>query len=514
MTAAQKEAVLADEPVICVLAGAGAGKTGVLTARVARRDADGTARADRTLVCTFSRRAADELWVRLVRLGVRGATVGTIHRVALRILVDWRQRRHAPAPSILGRRGALIERVLSTRQPLPVTSAQLESEIGWAKARMVGPEEYEAAAARAGRSLRIPAGLTAELFALYEQERRRRSLLDLDDLLDESALVMEHEAFAEATRWRLRHVLVDEMQDVNPAQFRLLQAIVGPEPDLVAVGDPSQSVYGWNGADPGLLEALPSLFDRVRVVHLDDNHRSTPAIVRLAAAALGRRPDTVRCSRPEGPVPALTTHESDEEEASWVAREAWRAHRPGRRWSHMAVLARTNAQLEAFVRVFSTRQIPVRLAGTELGPASDLGPVDRDATIHIETEGRRGPVADDPDAVVLSTFHRSKGLQWPCVFVVGLCEGLVPIRSARSSAALAEERRLLYVAMTRAEDQLWCSWSSKAAPGASDRSASRWLAEVEQARAQIEEERSPAPPQAAASHLARIRALVARDGPA
>jgi DNA helicase-2/ATP-dependent DNA helicase PcrA len=273
-------------------------------------------------------------------------------------------------------------------------------------------------------------------------------------------------------------------------------------------------VYGWNGADPGLLEALPSLFERVRVIRLDDNHRSTPAIVRLAAAALGRRLDAIRCSRSEGPVPLLTAHESDDEEAAWVAREAWRAHRPGRRWSQMAVLARTNAQLETFVRAFSAQRIPVRLAGAELGPASDLGAVRRDATIHVEAERRQGPVDDDPDAVVLSTFHRSKGLQWPCVFVIGLCEGLVPIRSARSAAALAEERRLLYVAMTRAEDRLWCSWSSTSGPGAPARSASRWLDELEQARTQIEEERSPAPPQAAASHLARIRALVARDGPA
>ena len=122
----------------------------------------------------------------------------------------------------------------------------------------------------------------------------------------------------------------------------------------------------------------------------------------------------------------------------------------------------------------------------------------------LEGEDDEHPDASPADGVVLSTYHRAKGLQWPCVFVIGLADGLVPIASARSPEALDEERRLLYVAMTRAEDELWCSWASDGG-----RRPSRWWADVEQARGDLEREQAPAPPAVAAEHLARFRALVA-----
>ena len=132
------------------------------------------------------------------------------------------------------------------------------------------------------------AARVAELYGRYEEAKRRQGVLDLDDLLWACADALEgDDRFAAAVRWRFRHVFVDEMQDVNPSQFRLLRALVGEDPDLFVVGDPHQSVYGWNGADPGLLDRLGDLFPSARVVRLGENHRCSPQVVAVASAALG-----------------------------------------------------------------------------------------------------------------------------------------------------------------------------------------------------------------------------------
>ncbi len=504
LTAPQLEAVMADEPVICVFAGAGAGKTGVLTLRVARRADDGTAPANRTLVCTFSRKAADELRTRLWRLGVSGVTAGTIHRVALRVLRDHRERTGSPPPSVLGDRGRLVEAVLGERATARAI-ANLESEIGWAKARLVAPPDYQEAVRDAQRRIRLPAAIVADLYEAYERERQRRGLLDLDDLLLEAAGAMEGDPeFAEAIRWRHRHVLVDEAQDLNPAQFRFLCSLLPESPDLFVVGDSSQSVYGWNGAEPGLLESLPARYPGALVIRLEQNHRSTPAIVALSSAALGSgRPD--HATRVGGALPALAGHDDENAEARWVARQVWLARGPSRRWSHIAVLARTNAQLGPVAKALSAQHIPFSHAGGDLGPASDLGTPTRDGT--VERRDEEPAVERDPaDAVVLSTFHRAKGLQWPCVFVIGLSEGLTPLRSARTEAALDEERRLLYVAMSRAEDELWCSWA--ASDGHGERRRCRWLDDVEVARDALAVRDAPASSEAITANMARLRSLV------
>ncbi|MGH8995010.1 MAG: ATP-dependent helicase [Acidimicrobiales bacterium] len=501
----QREAITADDPVVCVLAGAGAGKTGVLTMRVARRVHEGTAVAQRTLVCTFSRNAADELRERLFRLGVRGLTTGTIHRLALLVLRTRAAQHSRPAPAILASRARLIDQIAGD---LPKRArGHLEGEISWAKARLVEPDAYVEAVEELGRSVRVPTPVTASLYRRYEDERRRRRVLDLDDLLISAGQALEDDPeFADAIRWRFRHLFIDEMQDVNPAQFRLLRLLVGDTPDLFIVGDPHQSIYGWNGADPRLLDEIPMLFPGARVIRLDDNHRCTPGIVRVAAAVLDD-PVIPASTRPDGPLPTVSAYDSDVEEAGAVAQRAWLAHVPGRRWSHIAVLARTNAQLRTIADAFEAQRIPHGLAGAELGPASDLDPADGVS----EARSGPGPSVDDqpPDGVVLSTFHRAKGLQWPCVFVVGLSEGRVPISLARSVGALEEERRLLYVGLTRAEVELHCSWARRGDdPLAAPRLPSRWLAAIERARGEVELEAAPADPTVVTEHVARLRSLV------
>jgi DNA helicase II / ATP-dependent DNA helicase PcrA len=597
---AQREAVLANDPVVCVLAGAGAGKTRVLTLRVARRIDDDSAHPAHVLVCTFSRRAADELRSRLWVLGARdGVTAGTFHRTALRLLGRYRADRGQPAPVVGDRRSVLAvmakEGVAGGRSAGAREIARLDAEIGWAKARLVAPGDYEHAAGTAGRRSGMAPGRVAELYGRYEATRQRRGVLDLDDLLLACGDVLASDpAFAEAVRWWHRHLFVDEAQDMNEAQYRLLCLLAGEEPDLFAVGDPNQSVYGWNGADPGLVRRITEEFAGTRVVRLDANHRCTPQVVTAASAVLdlgGSAPPV--STRADGPLPQIACLPTSAAEAAWIARQAWLAHGPGRHWRSIAVLARTNAQLDRIAAAFEAERVPHRIAGGELGPASDVARHDRPggrsairgaASVGLGTddtamddgmddcgtddtamddaarsdppgpsgrsratagtwdvghgagrsEERRGDGRDrdrrdgeragerDEDVVVLSTFHRAKGLQWPVVFVAGLVDGTVPLVSARTRAARAEERRLLYVALTRAEDQLVCTWFQHddelaAARGDDPRSASPWLEPIQQVVDVLRSSQAAPAPGQVAEQLARIRQLLpsgANEAPA
>jgi DNA helicase II / ATP-dependent DNA helicase PcrA len=515
LTLAQRSAIEAEDPLLCVVAGAGAGKTRVLTLRVARRARDGSMDADRALVTTFSRKAAEELRTRLWSLGVAGVQAGTFHRTALGLLREHRAQHRRPEPQLLPDRRRLLAEV-ATGDPRRVRS--LDGEIGWAKARLVAPEHYEAEARRAKRRSGISPGQVADVFARYEAERLRRRLLDFDDLIVACADALAGDAaFADAVRWRTRHLFVDEMQDVNPAQFRLLSALLSDEPDLFVVGDPNQSVYGFNGADPTLLHRLPEILRGTRVIRLDENHRCSPQVVAVATAVLRDREsdetvlaeiDAARSSRVDGPVPSVTAHPSDATEAAWAADRAKRSHTYGRRWSGIAVLARTNAQLAAVQAAMDAANVPCQLAGADLGPASDLPT--RGSRRPRDHDDEQDAEEVDHDRVVLTTFHRSKGLQWHTVMIIGLSSGLMPHASAQTPAALDEERRLLYVALTRAEEELWCSWSaSDGSPPAMGpprtRTASPWLEPIERAIVQLTRAAAPTEASDVSARVAELR---------
>jgi DNA helicase II / ATP-dependent DNA helicase PcrA len=539
LTLAQRSAIEADDPLLCVMAGAGAGKTRVLTLRVARRVREGSIEADRTLVTTFSRKAAEELRTRLWSLGVSGVKAGTFHRTALGLLREHREQHGRPEPLLLPDRRRLLADI-ATGDPRRVRS--LDGEIGWAKARLVPPDQYEAEARRAKRRSGINPEQVAEVYARYEAERSRRRLLDFDDLIVACADSLAGDSvFADAVRWRTRHLFVDEMQDVNPAQFRLLTTLLSDEPDLFVVGDPNQSVYGFNGADPTLLDRLPELLRGTRVIRLDENHRCTPQVVAVATAVLRENeglggvvgdialPTTTRV---DGPVPTVIAHASDADEAAWAAQRAKMSRTPGRRWSSIAVLTRTNAQLVAVQAAMEAARVPCLVAGSDLGPASDL----RGGTAGTASGRRRAAEDDedrgapdgggggggeqDQDRVVLTTFHRAKGLQWQTVIILGLSTGLMPIASAQTSAAIDEERRLFYVALTRSEEELWCSWSegldAASGSGASRRrQPSPWLAPVERTIVQLAKAAAPTAASEVSARVAELRRQLeaAGEGP-
>ena len=538
---AQRRAVESEAAPLCILAGAGSGKTRVVTRRIAYRVLTGAAEPGHVLAVTFTRKAAGELRSRLSALGVRDhVAAGTFHALAYAQLRRRWADRGERAPTILERKTRLLAPLLSRRssssgRPSAVTAFDLASEIEWAKARMIPPSQYEHEASAARRTPPFPAAAMAAIYQHYEDDKRRKGLVDFDDLLMMCAAALEDDPeFAAAQRWRFRHLFVDEFQDVNPVQHRLLAGWLGDRRDLCVVGDPNQAIYSWNGADPTFLTDFDRHFPGGETVELERNYRSTPQVLAVARAIL--QSARLEPTRPDGAVPVIRAFDNDVAEARGIARAARRAHGSDTPWSHMAVLVRTNAQTVLFEEAFRAAGVPCRVRG---GPFLSLPDV-RDALaslksgsagvpfrskladleafaaepdlpaerrLHIEALVRMGVeylAADEQatvagflawlqatvrgddgpqssDAVEISTFHRAKGLEWPVVFVCGLERGLVPIGHASSPAAEAEERRLLYVALTRAERDLTCSWAERRTFGSKSvaRQPSPWLDAIE-----------------------------------
>jgi DNA helicase-2/ATP-dependent DNA helicase PcrA len=571
---AQRRAVTAPGRPLAILAPAGSGKTRVLTRRIAWRVETGDADASHVLALTFTRKAAGELRDRLRRLGLRhGVASGTFHGVAFaQLRARWADEGRA-APGLLARKAPLLGDLVAGG---PLSVAQLAGEIEWAKARLAGPDEYAEATETARRRPPAPAARIADLYRRYEDAKRQARMVDFDDLLRLCSHLIETDpVFATTQRWRYQHVFVDEFQDVNPLQLRLLEAWRGPSYDLCVVGDPHQAIYGWNGADVGILQGFRRLYPPAEVIELDGNYRSTPQILDAAAGVLraagaGRRGSVgsstagrgVRPTRPDGAAVRLERHASDRDEARAIARAVRDGRGPRAPWSAQAVLVRTHAQIPLITEALRLSGIPHRVRGADAlldrrivrealdlmrrsgatlaaclpdlvalapGPTTEPDPhldtlvqlahdhlrLDPGASASgfaawlvatLQAEGAEGR----SDSITVATFHAAKGLEWPIVHVAGLEDGFVPIAHARTPADRAEEARLLYVAMTRAEDELRCSWAAQRMFG--DRGAERrlspwlsWLAGRQRERA----DRAPELPADWRRRLADQRAQLA-----
>ena len=515
LDADQVAAVTSPGAPLAIVAPAGSGKTRVLTRRIAYRVAEGTADAAHTLAITFTRKAAGELLRRLDDLGGRPRpTVGTFHGVAWSVLRRrWADQDVRRPPELLPQPEKLLADLpeLSTRGARPLSLAEAAAEIGWAHARLVPPDRYEATAAGAGRRPGAGPAAVAEAYRAYEKAKRARRLVDFDDLL---ALVTREigrdGTFAEVQRWRFRHLYVDEFQDVNALQRALLEAWRGGRPDLCVVGDPNQAIYEWNGADPAWIANFAGHHPGATIVRLNRNYRSSPEIVAAATRVLGDAPEVDAVQPAESP-PAIHQFDDEVAEAVGVAGLVHAERRPGRRWASFGVLVRTHAQVPLLERALRDAGIPTRTrGGTPLlgqpavraaldaamtapstlrdfvddldaevaageGPAvlatlaalgrqflavdSSAGVASFRAWLAVGSPGDDG--TDGGDAVDIVTFHAAKGLEWPVVVVAGVERGLVPHASAATRAARDEEARLLHVALTRAELRLHLTWAAK-----------------------------------------------------
>lgn len=550
----QREAVLAPRGPVCVLAGAGTGKTRTITRRIAHLVTAGHVAPGQVLAVTFTQRAAGEMRGRLRALdegaGTGAVQAQTFHAAARRQLsyfwprvvgnTDWQ---------LMDSKFAVVAQA-ANRGGLPTGTdnvRDLAGEIEWAKASLISPETYADAVAEVSRDIPFDAAKIATVYANYEALKTRRDdlvLLDFDDLLLHTAAAIENDpAVAQEFRDRYRCFVVDEYQDVTPLQQRVLDAWLGSRDDLTVVGDANQTIYSFTGASPRYLLDFSRRFPEAALVRLERDYRSTPQVVSLAnrviAGARGRMAGSrlhLVGQRPPGPEPVFKEYPDEVAEATAVAKSIRNLIESGTAASEIAVLYRINAQSEVYEEALTEAGVAFQVRGGEgffsrqeirqallaLQRAAERGEADtagslpeivrttleplgltaeppagtraRDrwealvaladlvddevaqrphldlrallAELRQRADSRHPPVVQ---GVTLASLHAAKGLEWDAVFLVGLADGTLPISHALShgpdSEPVEEERRLLYVGVTRARVHLTLSWALARNPG-------------------------------------------------
>jgi DNA helicase-2/ATP-dependent DNA helicase PcrA len=546
----QHAAATAPRGPVCVLAGAGTGKTRTITHRIAHLARTGHVAPGQVLAVTFTARAAGEMRTRLRALGVGGVQARTFHAAALRQLrYFWPRVVGGPQWQLVEGKLRLVG-LAASRARMGTDAATLRDlagEIEWAKATLVTAHDYPAMVAKLRREVPGPAEQVAAVYAGYEQAKSAAEMLDFDDLLLHVAGALEeHGDIAQEFRDRYRCFVVDEYQDVTPLQQRVLDAWLGERDDLTVVGDANQTIYTFAGASPRHLLEFPRRFPEAVVVRLQRDYRSTPQVVAAANTLIGAARDRPAGSRlrlvgqrPSGPEPDFTEHDDEPAEAAAVATRIRRMIAGGTPPSEIAVLFRINAQSESYEQALTEAGVPYQVRGGErffhrpeirramsairmggagsgvlvddvravLAPvgltpdppggaaqraqwesllalvelAEELVAVEEQADLRrfaAELEAR-ADAAHPPtvQGVTLASLHAAKGLEWDVVFLVGLVDGTLPIQHADGDeAAIEEERRLLYVGITRARQQVLLSWALARQPGgARRRRRSRFL---------------------------------------
>ncbi|MGW4533459.1 ATP-dependent DNA helicase UvrD2 [Nocardia sp. NPDC004340] len=569
LDAEQAAAVRAPRGPVCVLAGAGTGKTRTITHRIAHLVSAGHVRADQVLSVTFTARAAGELRNRLRVLGLSGEAgqvqARTFHAAALRQLKYFWPQVVGDVPWRLIDGKFPIVAQAAGRAGLPTDTDSLRdliSEIEWAKGSLIAPEDYAGEAARRHRDVPYEAKKVSAVYTYYEALKNTPDglLLDFDDLLLHTAAALEdYSAVAEEFRGRYRCFVVDEYQDVTPLQQRVLDAWLGDRDDLTVVGDANQTIYSFTGASPTFLLDFSRRFPEATVVRLERDYRSTPQVVSLAnrviGAARGRIAGTrlqLIGQRPDGPEPAFAEYDDEPAEAAAVAKAVAKLLNTGVPAAEIAILYRINAQSEVYEQALTEAGIPYQVRG---GEGFFQRPEVRQAVSALRTAANRDDLPDargpklvtlvraalagvgltkeepvgvqarerwaslvalvalteelaaaEPEldlsgllrelaaraearhpptvqGVTLASLHAAKGLEWDAVFLVGLADGTLPIQhvlgpdaTVSDEAALEEERRLLYVGVTRAREHLQLSWAlARSAGGRKVRRRSRFL---------------------------------------
>ena len=512
----QQRAVEAVSGPLCILAGAGSGKTTTITRRIANQVLTGAFDPLSIMAVTFTDRAAGEMRERLAKLGVQGVRARTFHSAALS------QLRHLSGetpPQILPSKGVALRQIANTL-PKPYRfrpAADLATEIEWAKNRRVTPDRY--VNSLGDHEPPIPADLMASVYKRYEAGKRERNLMDFEDLLEKTILMFQRDEWArERFAAKYRTFTVDEYQDVNLLQQTVLNEWLGDRDDLCVVGDDYQSVYGFTGATPDYLLEMPTRFRNTKVMRLETNYRSTPQVLAVAnrlVPKLGGAEKVLHAVKDAGPEPALRRFSDGRAELRFIVGKIQQLHEDGLALEDMAILYRVNFRSEDYEEVLTAEGIPYQVTdgaflsratarhmlsalkrsasttiaadvfklATKAGyvdePSDDLGAQEltrqndlarfvrlaeefddgtRTAKDFVTDIELRFAGAGQGRGVNLLTYHRAKGLEYEAVFLPRVEDGELPFKRSKSAEAVIEERRLFYVGITRAKTHLTITW--------------------------------------------------------
>jgi DNA helicase-2/ATP-dependent DNA helicase PcrA len=531
----QRAVALATRGPVCVIAGAGTGKTRAITHRIAYASAIGAMDPTKILAITFTARAAGEMRTRLRGLGVPTVAARTIHAAALKqLLFFWPSVFGGRTPDLLtsktGFLGEAINRAglqgtinINSRDTL----RDIANEIEWAKVSQIGPTDYLTELDNRAAKPRVNAEQVAQVYTAYESIKRQELAMDFEDvLLLTTAMLEEEREVRERVQDQYRYFTVDEYQDISPLQQRLINAWLGNRQEICVVGDPAQTIYSFAGATSSFLTTFTSRFLDAEVIRLTSGYRSTPEITfaansLLRSATMGQE---LNAQNDHGDKPAVLAYNDESSEIAGIVADMTTLLKAGVPPQEIAVLARTNAQLNSLERAMNGAKLPYQVRSTErffdrpdvkeflkgvrtasVIPTEGINWLDELRTLaqpfltgqsidgiagllHLAREldedtnftpkTLRSYLREVEDRVqqnnpptmpviTLATLHAAKGLEWERVFLMGANVGLLPLETngfTLDARMIEEERRLFYVGMTRAKRELRISYRGKPSP--------------------------------------------------
>lgn len=527
LDAEQLAVVTAIRGPVCVIAGAGTGKTRVITNRIAYAINSGVTDPTKVLALTFTARAAGEMRARLRALGVPNVSARTFHSAAIKqLLYFWPYAFGGQFPTLLTTKSGFVSQAIERAQvAVPAQAAvlrEIAGEIEWAKVLEISPENYHEKAIESNRSVKLPnnksanenLGMISQVYEAYESLKRQERTLDFEDvLLLTVGMLEEDRGVRERIRDQYRYFTVDEYQDVSPLQQRLLNLWLGNREEICVVGDAAQTIYSFAGATSNFLLNFKNRFPNAQVFRLSTGYRSTPEIINTAnqilrvANLVSDHGIELQSVNTHGEKPLVNGFSSAADEIAYVATEVKKQIDSGIDSSDIAILARTNAQLdqvksalnnlrvasqirsgERFFERVDVRDAMRLIRGASVLPSeggdwfADLVSVlqpfgDADYVtaflrlarsikdnggenmraflreIEDRAEQNNPPILP---GVTLSTLHGAKGLEWDHLYLIGISEGVLPMGND-----LNEERRLFYVGVTRAKQRIHITYTGK-----------------------------------------------------
>jgi DNA helicase-2/ATP-dependent DNA helicase PcrA len=526
----QRAVALASRGPVCVIAGAGTGKTRAITHRIAYAASIGVMDPQKVLALTFTARAAGEMRMRLRTLGVPTVAARTIHSAALKqLLYFWPQVFGGRAPDLLTTKTGFITQAITRADlqgTLSITSRDLmrdiASEIEWAKSSQVVPEDYVNESSKRTQKPRINPEQIAQVYSAYMSLMKQERAMDFEDVLLLTAAMLEEEReVRERVQDQYRYFTIDEYQDISPLQQRVINSWLGSRQEICVVGDPAQTIYSFAGATPVFLNTFTQRFPDAEVIRLTSGYRSTPEITLMAntvlrSASMGQE---LVAQNEHGAKPTVVAYKDESAEIAGVVKDIGVLLSEGAPAQEVAILARTNNQLNSIEKAIAAAGLPYQVRNNErFFDRTDVREFlkgVRTASV-IPTEGvywldelrtlaqpfltgaaidgiagllhlARELDADDSFApktlraylrevedrvqqnnpptmpvLTLATLHAAKGLEWERVFLIGVSESILPFDSGNTGPenqnAIDEERRLFYVGITRAKKDLRMSY--------------------------------------------------------